>query len=744
MTSLGDKVQSTQSVLHKRKCFDKVNYATQKGVCGNKWNQKTDLSDTFPDNENSTDFTQSISKFRKGRSTGVVPCVGTPSDVYRTVTRGIFTQTNKTRFERTSMEVEVSLGPRDSLNSVMKPTADREKLIASSTIAEEATVSLHCSDIGDSDSANLVTPTRKTSLESANDEFARPSLLPGKTPDNHCRFTDASKIFESASRIDSAGNTFSKNPVHVEVDESSSTLPFTSTPHPKTGRILPSESRVGFCDTKDREQNTNELKDEEKSSSTAADLSNLVKSTDETVSICVSSQDLSEFSAESSNIPQTSSANYESTEELKRILKTPCENRSNYSNVEGIQELMKTPRKVETLDTVEESSLGTRRSSIEVDLQMDSTENAQEIISKVTAVAAASTYNMDNSEIKEAAENLKENSHFDADNSELMQKSMLISKAPACSSEVDGVFEECSATAVNECSISTDIQVMNQVSENVNQPVTSVLETTVDTITTESSEKFSAPIEDNISATENSSVSVVTTDDHRTKEFAQSADMSGVSALPAEVSHNITLPAQISPCSVKMKESVVSEDQLVENRIDVQPVQSSLELFKTSSDCSCTFKPNMSNLSETSTEPSVVPSKPSSEAKDVQLKVELTKSEITSVVPEIEKVNEDRSKDSCNLPTTAEPIRSNLQIPEGNEAATVPEKKQTASVNACEVVLVRTESPRRSRRVSSRNVSTLVDVRPKVILQKATTLVNEIEGDQESSAIKRSKKDFHA
>lgn len=744
MTSLGDKVQRMQSVLLNRKCFDKVNYATRNCISGNKSNQRTDLSNTFAENENSIDITQSTSKFRRGRSTGVVPCVGTPSDIYRTVTRGIFTLTNKTRFERTSMEVEVSLGSRDSLNSVMKPTVDREKLVASSTIAEEATVSLQCSEIGDSDSADPVTPTRKTSLEPTNDEFARPSLLPGKTPDNHCRFTDASKIFESASRIDSAGNTFSKNPVHAEVDESSSTLPFTSTPHPKTGRILPSESRVGFYDTKDLEQDINELKYEEKSSNTPADLSNVIKSTDETVSMCVNSQDLSELSAEPSNIPQTSSVNYENIEELKGIFKMPCENRTNNSNVEDIQELMKTPRKAETLDTVEECSLNTRRSSIEVDLQMDSTENTQEIISKVTAAAVASTFNMDNSEINEAVEKLKENTHFDMNNSELMQKSMLISKVPTCSSEVNEIFEECSATAVNECSISMDIPVNNQVSKNISQPVTFILETTIcDKITKESFEKFSAPVEGNTSATESSSVSVVTIDDHRMQEFAQSADMSGVSALPVEVSHGITSPSQISPCSVKIKEFVVSEDQSVENRIDVQPVQSSLELFKTSGDCFCTSKPNVSNLSETSIEPSVVPSKPSSEPKDIQIKVELTKSEITSVVPEIERVNKDKSKDSRSLPTVAEPIRSNLQIPEGNEGVTVPEKKYTASIDACEIVLVRTESPRRSRRVSSRNVSTLVDVRPKVIVQKAKTPVNEI-SDQEISAVKRPKKDYHA
>lgn len=52
---------------------------------------------------------------RHRRSTGIVPCVGTPSDVYRT-TKGGLTPAHKSRFNRTSMEVEVSIGPRDSLS----------------------------------------------------------------------------------------------------------------------------------------------------------------------------------------------------------------------------------------------------------------------------------------------------------------------------------------------------------------------------------------------------------------------------------------------------------------------------------------------------------------------------------------------------------------------------------------------------------------------------------------------------
>lgn len=54
---------------------------------------------------------------RYRRSTGIVPCVGTPSDVYRTIKGGL-TPAHKSRFNRTSMEVEVSMGPRDSLSSI--------------------------------------------------------------------------------------------------------------------------------------------------------------------------------------------------------------------------------------------------------------------------------------------------------------------------------------------------------------------------------------------------------------------------------------------------------------------------------------------------------------------------------------------------------------------------------------------------------------------------------------------------
>lgn len=54
---------------------------------------------------------------RHRRSTGIVPFVGTPSDVYRT-TKGGLTPAHKSRFNRTSMEVEVSIGPRDSLSSL--------------------------------------------------------------------------------------------------------------------------------------------------------------------------------------------------------------------------------------------------------------------------------------------------------------------------------------------------------------------------------------------------------------------------------------------------------------------------------------------------------------------------------------------------------------------------------------------------------------------------------------------------
>jgi len=54
---------------------------------------------------------------RHRRSTGIVPFVGTPSDVYRT-TKGGLTPAHKSRFNRTSMEVEVSLGPRDSLSGL--------------------------------------------------------------------------------------------------------------------------------------------------------------------------------------------------------------------------------------------------------------------------------------------------------------------------------------------------------------------------------------------------------------------------------------------------------------------------------------------------------------------------------------------------------------------------------------------------------------------------------------------------
>lgn len=52
---------------------------------------------------------------RHRRSTGIVPFVGTPSDVYRT-NKGGFTPAQRSRFNRTSMEVEVSVGPRDSLS----------------------------------------------------------------------------------------------------------------------------------------------------------------------------------------------------------------------------------------------------------------------------------------------------------------------------------------------------------------------------------------------------------------------------------------------------------------------------------------------------------------------------------------------------------------------------------------------------------------------------------------------------
>lgn len=714
------KIQDTQTVLHTQNCFGKAYHSTPNCISGNKLNQRERFLNTLI--ETSAEITQSPCKMRGRRSTGVVPCVGTPSHVYRTAGREIFTLNNKTHSDRTFIEAEVDLSQSESLNNVTKPEADYEKLVVSSTVAEEVTDSLHCSDNSTSDSSNPVTPTKTISpLKNVTYENAQLNSLSVNIPDNRCRVVNASKIFDgSTSGIDDCSvNTSVKDPVQNEVDESSTTLPFTSTPHPKSVCSILSETR------EDLKRVDCRLKEEK--SDVFTEISHMVKTNDETISAVIDTEDVSETAAaESSNIPQTPVANYENLEGVKRIFKIPCDNRASYSNVEGLQELMKTPRNIKILETIEECSLSTDKSATKEDLHQCAISDGQKVISEASVTSVS---NVHKSEINEPSEKLNESLEY-------------------------------SETAVKECSVNENISASLEAYKEINRISTSVLETDVyESITKESSEEFSAPLEISVSASESSSVSIATTSDRKVLE--QSAEMSGVLAFSIE--NNSSVDLKTSPCAVGMDEESSTEtlvpsellSQVTKRRGNIRPVQSSPKYFEEASESSCvpetkqcsSVQSKTTNVSRSSVALSELSMQPFQS--DVQVKTKLTESATLSVLQENESSLGSELKNSFNShidKSLKEVNMTNQHRTVEDEEVTTFSTKNLSSLNKCEVVLVRADSPRHTRHVSRKDhhisTPTVVTSLPKIVVQEATP-VSAVD-DEQISAVKQTKINLNA
>lgn len=725
-TTFESKIENTQTVLHTQNCFDKAYHSTPNCISGNKSNQRERLLNTLI--ETSAEITQSPCKMRGRRSTGVVPCVGTPSHVYRTAGREIFTLNNKTRSDRTFMEAEVDLSQNESLNNLTKSEAGLEKLAVSSTIAEEVTDSVHCSANSESDFSNLVTPMKTVSpLKNVTYENAQLNSLSLNTPNNRYRIVDASKIYdESTCGIDEcSANTSVKDSVQNEIDESSTTLPFTSTPCPKSVCSTLGENR------KDLKRVEYRLKEEK--SDVFSEISHMVKTNDETISALIDSEDVSETAAaESSNIPQTPLANYDNVEGVKRIFKIPCDNRANYSNVEGLQELMKTPRNIKILETIEECSLSTEKSATKEDLHQCASSD-QKVISEASV---SSISNVHKSEINEPSEKLNESFEY-------------------------------SETSIKECSVSKNISASLEAYKEINRISTSDLETDeYESITKEFSEEFSAPLEISVSVSESSSVSIAATSDHKVLE--QSAEISGVLAFSIEnKASDSSVALKTSPCAVGMGEKSSTEtsvppellSQVTKRRGNIGPVQSSTKHSEEASESLCVSEPKQCSSAQSKTtnvsRSSVALSESSMRPfqSDVPVKTKLTERGTSSISQENEsslKLELKNSSDS-NIDKSLEEINMTKQdkIVEEEEVTTLS-TKNISSPNECEVVLVCADSPRHTQHVSRKedhhiSTPTVVTSLPKIVVQEATPVstVHAVD-DEQISAVKQRKRNLSA